>query len=462
MSVDSMSTGNTDSMVKQEKDGMKLMRFMLMTVALSSMSVMMFNIVIPEISVDLGLSLTQVSWLSSGYILIYAFGTVTYGKLADRFQLRNVLTLGLLLFAFGSLVGLFSSSFWGALVGRLMQAAGASVVPALAMIIPVRYFSQERRGSAMSMTAIGLALGSVLAPAVSALILSVADWRWLFVPPMLLLLLLPYYRKYLLLPATGVQGKFDWLGAVLLLGAMALLLLGITYGLWLLILLGTLLLPVFYVWIRVAKNPFIHPGLFQNTSYRTGIILTILIATMANGLFYLSPVMLADVYSINSQWIGYALIPAAIASALLGRRGGILADSKGNTTLYTVAAGLLTTCFILLAVLVDVVSVWLIPLLFIFGNVGQTFMQVSVANTVSMTLSKEQVGVGMGFFSMMNFITMGMTIGIYSRLAEWDVRGWNSFLTTSETGMFNNIYLVLALMHVIVLLFYRVSFGTKK
>src|SRR5690348_1573778 len=119
---------SADVVAQQEKDGMKLMRFMLLTVALSSMSVMMFNIVIPEISVDLGLSLTQVSWLSSGYILIYAFGTVTYGKLADRFQLRNVLTFGLILFAFGSLVGLFSSSFCVALLGRLMQAAGASVV----------------------------------------------------------------------------------------------------------------------------------------------------------------------------------------------------------------------------------------------------------------------------------------------------------------------------------------------
>lgn len=43
----------------------------------------MFNIVLPEIRSDFQLSFAQVSWVSVSYMLIYAIGSVTYGKLAD-------------------------------------------------------------------------------------------------------------------------------------------------------------------------------------------------------------------------------------------------------------------------------------------------------------------------------------------------------------------------------------------
>lgn len=192
-----------------EQTGRILMRFMLVTVMISSMSALMFNVVLPQISREFQLSVSQVSWLSSAYTLIYAVGAVTYGKLADRFQLRNLVTFGLLLFGAGSLVGLAAPTFWLALLGRCLQAAGAAAIPALALIIPVRYFAPERRGSALSMTAVGLALGGALAPVISALVASFADWRWLFLPSLLMLLLIPLYRKHLKPETAQAPKPFD-------------------------------------------------------------------------------------------------------------------------------------------------------------------------------------------------------------------------------------------------------------
>lgn len=65
------------------------------------------------------------------------------------------------------------------------------------MIIPVRYFPAESRGRALGITATGLAIGSAIGPVVSALIVSVFHWRWLFFIPVLILVTLPLYRKYL-------------------------------------------------------------------------------------------------------------------------------------------------------------------------------------------------------------------------------------------------------------------------
>src|SRR5690606_23496810 len=166
----------------REKKGVILMRLMMFTVMLSSLNALMFHVVIPEISKEFELTLAQVSWLSSAYTFIYAFGTVTYGKLSDRIQLKSLLTFGLSVFAAGSLIGFISQTFWVALLGRCLQSVGAAAVPAIALIIPVRYFTPGKRGTALSMTAVGVALGGALAPVVSALVVSFANWRWLFLP----------------------------------------------------------------------------------------------------------------------------------------------------------------------------------------------------------------------------------------------------------------------------------------
>ncbi|MBT2744199.1 MFS transporter [Bacillus sp. ISL-77] len=447
---------------EQRQTGEKLMLILMFTLIISAMSALMFNIVLPDISEELNLSISQVSWFSSAYALIYAIGTVTYGKLADSYKLKNLLTFGLILFAIGSLVGLVSHTFWLALVGRCLQAMGAAAIPATAMLIPVRYIALERRGSALGMAAVGLAIGSALGPVISALIVSVAHWRWLFCIPILILITLPFYRKYLKDEQQGVSGKFDWFGGSLLAVAVALFLLGVTNGTWW-FMIGALLALVFFIArIRTVANPFIQPKLFGNREY----ILVLTVAFLINGigfsLYFLSPLLLSQVHQLTSSWIGFAMVPAAVASAILGRIGGKLADLKGNSHLFFVASGLLLTCFVLLSTFTGN-SPLCIAMFLIFGNVGQSFMLIAMSNSISRTLPKEQVGVGMGLFSMMNFIAGGIATGVYSSVVDIgsDVL-WNPLNMNPNGFIYSNIFFVLAALHVVILLFYYFQYGRAK
>lgn len=422
----------------------------------------MFNVVLPQISEEFHLSLAQVSWLSSAYTLIYAFGTVTYGKLADRFQLKTLLTFGLSLFALGSFIGLISSSFWIALAGRCLQSAGASAVPAIALIVPTRYFTADKRGSAIGMTAVGVALGSALAPVVSALIVSFANWRLLFLPSLLILSLLPLFRKYLVFESKTTPVKFDWFGGSLLACALGFILLGVTEGSWIYLTLGLIFLIIFVVRIRTAKEAFIQPRLFHNKQYAIALLFTLLISGIGISLYFLTPVLLADVYHLSANWIGFAMIPAAIVSSILGRKGGRLADRKGNTYLFTLASCSLMICFVLLATLIGIPPLW-ISIILICGNVGQSFIQIAMSNTVSRLLAKDQIGVGMGLFSMINFIAQGIAIGVYGMIAA---RGssihWQPFLSDVNTFVYSNIYIVLVLLHMGILLFYRRYYASHR
>ena len=433
--------------------GLRLMRVVMFTLILSSMSVLMFNFVLPEIRRSFELTTAQVSWVTSAYALIYGIGTVIYGKLADRYKLKNIMTVGLLVFTIGSIIGLVSNSYWMVLLARCLQATGASSIPATAMLIPIRYFPPEQRGTAMGTAFVGLALGSALGPVVSALIVSIVHWRWLFCIPLLILFTLPFYRKYLG-DEQGTDSQIDWIGGILLAATATLLLLGVTNETIWFVIGGGIALALFIVRILTVEHPFVQPHLFVNKSYTSRIIMAFLISGIGFSLYFLSPLFLAQVQQLPAMWVSLAMVPAALSSAILGRQGGKLADKKGNSYLFFIASVLLISCFALLSTFIGASPI-LIASFLVLGQVGQTFIMIAISNSVSMTLPKEQSGVGMGLLSMLNFISGGMASGIYGKVVDLGANvSWNPVNLYVKGDIYSNIFLILAVIYVGILIFY--------
>ncbi|AJY77806.1 MFS transporter [Paenibacillus beijingensis] len=445
----------------QQQTGEKIIRILSFTLVISVMSATMFNIVLPEIRAEFHLSFSQVSWISSAFLLIYAIGTLIFGKLADIYKLKDLLTFGLLFFALGSMVGLAAQAYWMVLLGRILQAVGAAVIPATAGMIPIRYFPPENRGRALGITMTGLAIGSAAGPAVAALVVSTVHWRWLFCMPLLTLLALPYYRKYLD-DERGKTGKIDWIGGGLLAGTAALLLLAITYEAWMPAAGCLILFLLFAVRIRIAPEPFIRPGLFRNKSYSLVLAIAFLTTGIGYSLPFLSPQLLTDVSHLAPGAVGFVMVPAAVTTAVLGRKGGKLADAKGNSTLFYTASSLLLVCFILLSSFAGISPVF-IAIFLIFGQVGQSFIYIAFSNAISRTLPKEQTGVGMGLLSMLNFIAGAVSAAVYSKVVDQGSEThWNPANSHPEALVYSNLYLVLAILHVMIFLVYYFQFGRVK
>ncbi len=441
--------------VLKKQGNEKLLIIMMLTVTLSSMSILLFNFVLPQISKEFQLTNSQVSWVTSAYTLLYGIGTAIYGKLADRYKLKNLLIFGLLLFAFASILGFFSHSYWLLLVARCIQAAGAATIPATATLIPIRYFPLEKRGTAMGTVFIGTALGSALGPIVSSLVISIVDWRWLFCIPLLLLLTLPFYLKYLG-DEKGTNTIIDWLGGGLLALSVAQILLGVTNNaLW--FIGGIVFLVLFVYRIRLAKYPFIQPQLFKNKTYTSYLIMAFLVTGIGYSLFFLTPLFLADIQNLPVNLIGLAMVPAAAATALLNRQGGKIADAKGASMLFFIASSLLIVCFFLLSTFINASTV-LIALFLIIGNVGQSFMIIVMSKSISITLPNEHSGVGMGLLMMQNFIAGSIAIGIYGKAVDMiGNSSWNPYNKLSIGATFSNIFFVLFVLHVIILIVYILS-----
>lgn len=454
-SADRLELGN-----ERERQANKLMRVLMFTLIISVMNASMFNVALPVIRAEFDLTPSQVSWMITGYMIVYAIGSVTFGKLADKYRLKDLLTYGLIAFALGSVIGLSATEYWMVIAGRLFQAAGASVIPATAMIVPVRYFSPEKRGRALGTTAVGLSLGAALGPIVSGVVSGLANWRFLFALSILAIVVLPFYRKYLD-NETGSAKKIDYIGGLTLAGTVALLLLAITNGSWLMFGLGIVLFALFLLRIRTAAEPFVLPSIFRNKSYSLCLGIAFMLTGLNFGIPFMAPQFLAQLNHLSPLAVGGVLFPAAICSALLGKRGGKLADEKGNSTLFAIAASLILFSFIVLSSTVGMSPVVIASFL-IFGNVGQSFIQIAMSNTISRTLNKDQTGVGMGLFAMLNFIAGATATALIGKTLDAGTASFrlNPF-PPSEAVLYSNIFVILAMMIAAVTLVYFAQFGVR-
>ncbi|GAE07836.1 major facilitator family transporter [Paenibacillus sp. JCM 10914] len=99
-------------------------------------------------------------------------------------------------------------------------------------------------------------------------------------------------------------------------------------------------------------------------------------------------------------------------------------------------------------------------LFLIFGNVGQMFMQISLSKTISLSLTKEQTGVGMGLFSLLNFLSGAIVTGIYGRAVDMGASAsLNPLSLFAGAATYSNIYLVLTVLQVGILLLFFLQFG---
>jgi len=439
--------------VQLKKQRNKLLITLMFTLIISVMNATAFNIVIPQVSETFRITTAQGSWITSIYILVFAIGTVIYGKLADIYKLKNLVTFGFMLCAIGSIIGISAQSFPVVLAGRFIQAAGAAVSPATAMIIPVRYFSQDERGRALGIASVGTALGSVVGPIISALTVSVFGWRWLFFVSLLFLTTIPFFRKYLE-DDQKKRTRFDWLGGGILAASIALVMLSITMEVWQYALTGILMLTLFIIRIRLSADPFIQPELLKNTRYNLGLTIAFLANGTGYSVFFLSPLLLFNVNHLDPGLIGFTMVPAALVTAVLSFKGGKLADTKGNAPVFYIGTALLVTFFLLVTIFVGT-SALFFSVFLILGNLGQSFITIALFNAISRTLPSQEAGLGMGLLAMLNFISNSMAAAIFSKMVDMRFSHiWNPLNHSHKSIVYSNIFLCLFLLQIGLYVFY--------
>jgi len=152
----------------------------LLAMALVVLDAGITNVALPTISASLAVHPARAILVTSVYQLALLMGLLPAAHLAGRIGSRKLFVLGLCTFTVGSLLAAVAPTF-AALVGaRCLQGLGGAAILALGIPLLRAVLGRDRLGSAIGWNALNVAICAAAGPALGALIIAAADWRWLF------------------------------------------------------------------------------------------------------------------------------------------------------------------------------------------------------------------------------------------------------------------------------------------
>ncbi|WP_158736790.1 MFS transporter [Alteribacillus sp. YIM 98480] len=410
------------------------------------MNTSMFNIAIPDISNDFSLTPFAASWIVTSYSVVFAIGSICYGRLSDRFSIRSLLTFGLILFGVGSLSGAAASNFFILVLARLIQAAGASCIPGLGMVLTTIYIPSCRRGLAMGKLNAAAILGMGFGPLLGGLVTYYLGWSALFLMTASAAVMIPVYVKYLPIEKNS-DTSFDIVGLLLFSAGLISLLLIVISGSWFFA-FGAVCWLFFRLHIRkVKKSPFIPENLITDKRYILSVLLGFLVFFINFSVMFIVPLMMANLFESSAQEIGLIIFPGAIGSALAALFIARLLDRFGVAIILRISMLFLCLSCLLFSSFgyhssLSVLLFYMISMLsFSSANTG-------IPKYLSMYLKENQVGVGMGGFQLMQFFGGAFGATVTGKLLNTLSERENALLLfwRGEGVQYSDTFLILTLL----------------
>jgi MFS family permease len=235
------------------------------------------NVMINDISKDLGTTVKGVQTAITVFLLVMAALMIPGGKLTDRWGRKRCFIIGLTVYAAGTLISAFSPGLGTLILGNsIFQGVGTALLIPPVYILATLYFSDLRSrawafGVISGMGGVGAATGPLIGGAITTGI----TWRAAFIFQALVVLTIIWLSRRMEDPvAPDPTRPFDTVGAILSAAGLALIVMGIITAA--LLGAGGLVLAWFFHHVRAleaeGKEPLLSTGLFRNRTANLALI----------------------------------------------------------------------------------------------------------------------------------------------------------------------------------------------
>ena len=378
------------------------------------------NVALPAIQRDLGVGLSELEWIVSGYALSFAALMLVGGKLADAYGRRLLFVIGIAVFTLASLACGLATSGDMLIAARIAQGAGAAMMNPATLSIIAATFPPRQRGTAIGIWAGVSALALAIGPLVGGLLTDHASWHWIFfvnVPVGILgiaasFLLIDESRdpthERLDLPglATSAIGLFaltyglieantyGW-GSPRIVGAFVVAAVG---------LLAFLLLE------RHQRAPMLDLTLFRNRTYVGANLVVLLVALAMFGVFFFLSLYMQNVLGFTAVQAGAAFLPMTILVIVVAPIAGRVSDRFGSRGLMTAGMVLLSVQLVYFSQLGTDETFWTLLPGLVLGGVGLSLTMTPSAAAATRAVPVEKAGVGAAVLNA--FRQVGGSVGI--------------------------------------------------
>lgn len=147
---------------------------------LASLGTSIANIALPTLTGAFAVPFAQVQAVVVVYLAALTVAVFIAGMLGDRYGLKSMLALGLVLFSVGALIAGLAPTLNVLIGARALQGAGAAFLMTLSMALVRETAGGRRLGQAMGLLGTMSALGTALGPSLGGFLLPLAGWRSIF------------------------------------------------------------------------------------------------------------------------------------------------------------------------------------------------------------------------------------------------------------------------------------------
>nr|WP_277611046.1 MFS transporter [Streptomyces scabichelini] len=316
------------------------------------------NVALPTVQRELGLSVTDLEWVASSYVLSFGALLLPGGRLTDLFGRRPVLTVGVVVFTAASAAAALADSGGTLIAARTVQGVGAALVIPASLAVVAADLPARWRSLAVGLWTAALAVALALGPVVGGFVTQQWSWGWVFalnVPFGLIALLLMPAVPAKPKGSASRRGGLDLPGVLFSVLALYLLTYGLVRGgehgfgaapVPLCLGVSAVAACVFLVVETRAARPLVELGLLRDRFLTGGVVAQVLWGIGVNGVFFFTALYLQQVLGFSPTRAGLAFLPLAgallLCTPLAERAARVLgAHVSIAVGLGVVAAGLL-------------------------------------------------------------------------------------------------------------------------
>jgi DHA2 family multidrug resistance protein len=381
------------------------------------------NVALPNIQGNLGSTLSEAGWISTGYACANVVIIPLTAWLSNRFGRKQYLLFSLIGFTAASALCGMATSLPMLIVARILQGLAGGGLLAKAQSILFETFPRSEQPMAQAIFGIGVISGPAIGPVLGGYLTDTLGWRWIFfinlpfgiLAVLMTLAFLPRDREEdishdrvdwigIVLLAIGLgcfqtfleQGQEDdWFGSHLIVG-MAV---------------GTVAGIGLFIWRELSIDfPAVDLRALKFRSLSAGSLYSLVLGMGLYGVIFAIPVFVQDYLHFTAMQSGILQLPSAVAAAMAMILMGKISGKIDPRLLIAIGAMITVSAALMLAQINPDTSARSLFFPLFLRGLGSVCMFLPLSLATLGDLPKDKVASGSGFYNLTR--QLGSSIGI--------------------------------------------------
>ena len=338
---------------------------------LTSMVLNCMHVMLPNMSLELGISIELLNWLTLVFLMTLLAFSIPISKYLGYGGVKKYMKIA----TYGLIIGLgifaLSSNIEFLLISRFIQGLNIAILNICVYMIIILGISENKVGQALGIVSSAGYVGMLISPTISGLITQFFGWRLVFI-----VLIIIFIFQLILIHFIKGEWKtdkkpIDNIGSLIFMIFICFLVYGLSSlndGLIYLI-IGVIIF-IGFIWIEKNKKyPVFNLSLLKNKSYVIGNYAAMICHVISFSVNYILTIYLQVVNGLDSGIAGLVMMTTPIIMVIISPYAGMLADKRDSRLLSAFGMGFMTLGMIIF-VFLEYIPFYMIFVALIFRGLG--------------------------------------------------------------------------------------------